>query len=778
MNKRFLGAIFASLLTAGAFAQEKWQIGDPSKSDYEYLNAYGNLKDYIDYNKYPNFKIAGAIGAPEYNQKGEVYKRTNANFTETVTGNAMKMASCVYSDGSMNFNTVKTFVNNASAAGLNIYGHVLAWHSQQPVTWLGSLLKDHPAEQLSDGDLTVGQLLAQKDFTTDQTVGTHTDYNTYNYSITFDSADGMKVSTTKRATYNTDVEYYAMDNIPTEAEGNVRMVITIKGSVAGKILAILGNKTNGIKNRVSVTTDWQDIEFTCKNTIANSSLIFQSGTYVGDLYIKKVVVNSLVMAKTITENRRCIEIETGDKVNYEDDNQFWILTGKFSAGTKYEFSADVRADNAATISTQLDRDPGATASTNAIGDVEFTNQWKTVKCSGSFGHSGASIAFNLSSHSAANRYFFDNVSLKINGTEVVVNGDLEGTSVESFKQKTNRGDIVDVTIPETITYLYVPAPTPLTAQEVHDTLVWAMDKWISGIMTACNGKVKAWDVVNEAISGGGNDGSGNYILQHRDGYVAGENTWDVGGDGFWWQDYMGDLEYVRQAVRLARKYGPEDIKLFINDYNLESDWDGNKKLKSLINWIKKWEADGTTHIDGIGTQMHISYYENASTQASKKKAITNMFTLMAASGKLCRVSEMDMGYCDKNGNSVATANVTEAGHKAMADFYKWIVEQYLSIIPAEQQWSICQWCSTDSPVGSGWRANTPVGWWDLNGYRKHAYAGICEGLGGVNYATGIDDIEVNTPSFENQIVYDLQGRKVQNPSHGIYIINGKKIVKR
>lgn len=97
---------------------------------------------------------------------------------------------------------------------------------------------------------------------------------------------------------------------------------------------------------------------------------------------------------------------------------------------------------------------------------------------------------------------------------------------------------------------------------------------------------------------------------------------------------MGDLDYVRTAVAKAREYGPEDIKLFINDYNLESDWDDNAKLKSLIAWIKRWEADGVTKIDGIGTQMHLTYYSNEDIQASKEKHITKMFELMAASGKL------------------------------------------------------------------------------------------------------------------------------------------------
>ena len=249
---------------------------------------------------------------------------------------------------------------------------------------------------------------------------------------------------------------------------------------------------------------------------------------------------------------------------------------------------------------------------------------------------------------------------------------------------------------------------------------------------------------------------------------------------------MGDLEYVRSAVKYARKYGPEDIKLFINDYNLESDWDDNKKLKSLINWIKKWEADGETYVDGIGTQMHISYYENSGTQTSKKNAITKMFRLMAASGKLIRVSEFDMGYVNASGKDVPTGEMTEAQHKNMANYYEWILKEYFRLIPPEQQWGICFWCPTDSPANSGWRANTPVGiWTNSTFYRKHAYAGIVRGLGGVIY-TGVDEITTDEPASLNSTatgIYNINGfrypsdTKLSDLPSGLYVIDGKVIKK-
>ena len=42
--------------------------------------------------------------------------------------------------------------------------------------------------------------------------------------------------------------------------------------------------------------------------------------------------------------------------------------------------------------------------------------------------------------------------------------------------------------------------------------------------------------------------------------------------------------------------------------------------------------------------------------------------------------------------------------------------------------------------------------------------------------TGIENIS-NTKQLQENVVYDLQGRRVTNPTHGIYIINGKKVIK-
>ena len=138
-----LGAMFMASC-ADEFNTNNYVVDRPAKTEaYAYLNDYQPLKNYVDRTKYPNFKLGIGTTASDYLKKELVYSLVNSNFDETEPGNAMKMASCVNSDnGDMNFGTVTEYVNAATDAGLSVYGHTLAWHAQQPVKWLNSLMKD------------------------------------------------------------------------------------------------------------------------------------------------------------------------------------------------------------------------------------------------------------------------------------------------------------------------------------------------------------------------------------------------------------------------------------------------------------------------------------------------------------------------------------------------------------------------------------------------------------------------------------------------------------
>lgn len=427
-----------------------------SVAQYEYLNNYDVLKSYLDRAKNPNFKLGLAASVSDFVQQGVVYEAVTTNFDEMTAGNAMKYASVVADDGTMNFSTVSNFVDVAKAAGITIYGHTLGWHAQQNMTYLNGLIADK--------------------------------------EITVDPGDAEEVN---------------------------------------------------------------------------------------DVYVDYSTLGSYT-------------------------------------------------------------------------------------------------------------YYFDDIKWELE----------------------EKGNTI-----------------PLTPEEKKDTLTWALDNWVKGMMEATGGYVTAWDLANETVSGVDNDGDGFYDLQSSE---NGDPT-----TNFYWTDYLGDIDYVRILESKARKYfkeyggDPSKLKLFINDFNLESWWDGNQKVKSLVEWIRRWESDGVTKIDGIGTQMHVSYILNEADQKAQEDAIVNMFKILAESGKLIKISELDMGIVDKAfGTAIKTENVTYEQQLKMAEFYQFIISKYFEIIPVEQQYGITQWCATDSPADSGWRPGEPTGLWDSSFKRKPTYAGFANGLAG------------------------------------------------
>lgn len=244
-----------------------------------------------------------------------------------------------------------------------------------------------------------------------------------------------------------------------------------------------------------------------------------------------------------------------------------------------------------------------------------------------------------------------------------------------------------------------------TAEEKKQIIGEALDKWITGMVTNCKSYVKAWDVVNEPMS----DWPNQFELKTGIGKT-------MASDEFYWQDYLGK-DYAVEAFRLARLHGNSNDKLFINDYGLEGSGD---KCNGLIQYVNYIESKGQK-VDGIGTQMHVTLGETT------MEGIRTMLTKLAATGKLVKISELDMGI-KVGGVAIKTQNVTSAQLQQMSDFYQQIIKAYFEIVPAAQRYGITQWAVTDSPDKSSWRGGEPIGLWNLNYTRKPAYAGFAEGL--------------------------------------------------
>ena len=679
--------------------------------EYQYLNNYEPLKKYVEDMKAsgkcnPDFKLGIALAAPDFNKQELVYCLAGSNFEEMTAGNAMKYASCVKNDGTFDFNTVKDFVTNAQDAGLTIYGHTLAWHSQQNKKYLSKLIADKEIQV--DPSQKVDKVDAYTDFSKMNS------FPFYVMDYTPEIKDGILISKYPGKWY----QYFVVDNYPVDVDAKREYKVTamIKASEDGQIDVQTGNWGATTSQKMSVSTQWKEQSVTFSGlTTEKAFVVFQPGDFAGDISCKWV--------KVTHSEAPVMEIETEvHKETYTDgDFPFYamgctppVINGAIHfvpTGDWSQFFVMPGGDN------ELDEGDyvvylDLTSDKDASGvDLTMQNGW-----------GGTAQAITAKVPVAAGRH-----SVKIEMPKV------EGGNYDIILKPQTADATLDVHSVR-VCKITKSNSIPLTDEEKKSRLTDAMGKWIDGMMEATNGYVTSWDVVNEALSGDDKDKDGKYDLQH-----AATASADDKKNCFYWQDYLGDLDYVRLAVADARKSfaahngDPEKLKLFINDYNLESDWDDNGKLKSLIQWIHDWEADGVTKIDGIASQMHISCYADPNTQKSKKDHIVKMLELMAKSGKLCKISELDMGYVDAAGKDVTYDQMTEEQHKEMRDLYTFVLQKYFEIIPAAQQYGITQWCATDSPKDSGWRPGLATGLWDLNYLRKHTYAGFAVGLGAPEY---------------------------------------------
>ena len=719
MNKQILVSALGAMLLASCadhFDQNFETVRPDKEAQYGYLEQYDALKEYIKDRQ--NFHLGIGTTVDEYNKKELVYALTNSNFNETVAGNAMKMASCVADDGSMDFEKVKEYVKNATDAGLSVYGHTLAWHAQQPNKYLNRLIADKELPPSSN----VTRCLVIKN----AVAGGHWDAQLY-FPAQLSKGKKYVFKMNAKATAPFDLILWAA---PGDADlgsisvgtkwneykaeftpsDNYENFVFAAGKLGGELdIKSLSLCEEGSTNNLIVNGDIKGDEVPCTKPyswhtvttgiqeVAESQVVeipvsvghltFDDGQNLGGWGMDNApkIVNGVCEVG----NNAAKADPWNSQVNYEPGFAF-------ENGTTYHLKMKIKGSVAGEFGAGF-QNPDGYKGCGDFPTIKFTTDWKevdvTTTCNGD------------------------------NALRLLLNiGKYAGTLyIDDFE----------------VYYTKSSNTIPLTDEEKKKALTPALQNWIYGMMEATEGKVKAWDVVNEALSGEDKDGDGKFDLQSaKRGNVSAEDA----KNNFYWQDYLGDIDYVRTAVAAARKGfvdaggKREELKLFINDYNLEAAWDkDHKKLKSLIHWIEEWEKDGKTKIDGIGSQMHVTCSMDPATQKKNEEAYVNMLNLMVDSHKLVRISELDMGLADKDGNLVNTTDMTEEQHKAMRAYYEFIVKKYLEIVPENQQWGICQWCATDSPANSGWRAGLPVGLWDLDYYRKHTYGGFAAGLGAPEY---------------------------------------------
>ena len=228
----------------------------------------------------------------------------------------------------------------------------------------------------------------------------------------------------------------------------------------------------------------------------------------------------------------------------------------------------------------------------------------------------------------------------------------------------------------------------------------ALHNWITSMVDRYKGKLTGWDVANEVVV----DGTGELRTSSNSPATS---------DNFYWADYLG-RGYIANAFRWANAADPS-AKLFINDYNLESD---SRKLDSVIKLINELKTAGVP-IHGVGLQMHISINTN-------NNGIDNAFQKLAATGLLIHVSEMDVRINPSNSPGFsATSTLLDM----QAQKYKYVAQSYFQNVPSPQRFGITVWNLTDADswiVLSG-KEDFPT-LFNSSYQKKAAFSGLLQGI--------------------------------------------------
>lgn len=257
-----------------------------------------------------------------------------------------------------------------------------------------------------------------------------------------------------------------------------------------------------------------------------------------------------------------------------------------------------------------------------------------------------------------------------------------------------------------------------TAEEVNDTINYALNTWCNALMRHNAGRIKSFDLIEEAISASSKLENGMLDLKHST-------------DKIYWQDIFGSENYGPKVYKAAttayEKNGgnPSELKFFVSESTLENE----TKMESLNYWISVWEGNGAK-IDGITAKLgNLAYYVDAEKFAANKAAFDKMLDKLAETGKLIRLTNFDIKYIGEDGKAINADKLTDEERQCVADYYAYAIRSYLTKIHADKQAGIYKGYLVDKSEYVGLWASRKVGK-ATDWVRTSVYKAFCDALSG------------------------------------------------
>ena len=187
-----------------------------------------------------------------------------------------------------------------------------------------------------------------------------------------------------------------------------------------------------------------------------------------------------------------------------------------------------------------------------------------------------------------------------------------------------------------------------------DALLARMEDHIRTVVGRYKGRIKGWDVVNEALSEDGTLRSSQWLR------IIGEGSADK------------QYDYIENAFRWAHEADP-NAELYYNDYGLET---SKAKCDGAVALMKHLKSKGV-RIDGVGIQLH------AGLTSPSVEGLEYAVTSLAAAGVKVMITELDIrtqarGYHGADISRVSRQSTSDP-NAAAAETQKRLAEKYTEI---------------------------------------------------------------------------------------------------
>ncbi len=767
LNKILLPVVASAMLLTGCKDQiMEWGKPDGhtgvTKSEIplavkEVLANYDDIKVYSAEN-HPNMVLGLGIGKDIYMGDDVRHGLATGNFQMVTWGNAMKMDAMVSNTGALNTAALEPALDALKADEMDLWGHNFFWHTQQNQTYLKSLIKP---TLVVESDSDIKNQLAGDD--SDFEGGTKGHWGSWGNGSSSDVAEGgyagskyaLHLTNPKDANFwNAQCAFTFDTPLPMDVEYTLRFKAKSSAAAGQLQFQYQNGSTYGSQggyNTFDIGTSWATYEFafTITNYDDVNRIIFNFGKVGGEYWIDDIefgiqapsdpMDNILVGDDSDFEgsttgkwsswgNSSSRDVaeqgHSGSKsmhLNNPSDANFWSaqcaydLDGPLQQGKKYIIQFYAKSSSAAG-QLQFQYQNGSTyGSQGGYTTFDVGNDWTLCEAGFTVSPDDANrIIINFGKVGAD--YYIDDIKF----------GLAKDQSTAAARMRAAR---------RAKSYYVIKTP-----EEKRTALLGAMESWVKNMAAFLKEKEitpVGYDVINEAIADGnnkvrgvdnvfgGSDGDGNYDQEPTESVADGlELNW--ASNHFYWGYYVKD--YAVKAFEYARQYLPAETKLFYNDYNLET---SDAKRAAAIKFVQDIDAaHGSAIVDGIGTQMHITLSgtsDNAANNAEKVAAlraqVDKQFKELAATGKLIRITELDI--------SLGTSSPSSAQYKAQSDAYLTIFESYFENVPEAQQSGITIWSLTDADdEHEYWLKDQRPNLFDAAFLRKWAYKGVCDALAG------------------------------------------------